>query len=123
MFSRTLRATLTPPSLRPIFSSSHPIFLSSSILNCNKNQSFRAFHQSSAAMTIKAYFVVEYKPKGAPTSEYLSPLPLNFSRKKSLPRHGLFPRLLFLTFPSSINHIYPILPSPNHRNFINWIVK
>ncbi|EED20459.1 peptidyl-prolyl cis-trans isomerase f, ppif, putative [Talaromyces stipitatus ATCC 10500] len=78
MFSRGLRASLTPPSSFRSVSS----FLTTSsaspatsafasirrptLFNCSSSQfqAARAFHQSSAVMSSSAYFVVEYGPAG-----------------------------------------------------------
>ncbi|OKL64126.1 Peptidyl-prolyl cis-trans isomerase [Talaromyces atroroseus] len=67
MFSRSLKASLTPPSSFRSFVASSSSSSSSSfrpLLNCSQFPAARAFHQSSAAMSSSAYFVVEYGTPG-----------------------------------------------------------
>lgn len=72
---------------------------------------------------IKAYFVVQYTPKGASAREYFVSLLPKFSGKKNAftppcPFFSFSPRVP-LTFPSPIPHSFPIVLSLSHLNFIN----
>ncbi|KAL2864182.1 peptidyl-prolyl cis-trans isomerase [Aspergillus lucknowensis] len=60
MFSRSLKLTITPPCSSL---SSHPL----SALNCSQSSflPLRSFHQSSAAMSSKVFFDVQYAPAGS----------------------------------------------------------
>ncbi|KAL2823679.1 cyclophilin-like domain-containing protein [Aspergillus cavernicola] len=60
MFSRSLRSTITPPCSS---FTSRPL----SVLNCNQSSflSLRSFHQTSADMSSKVFFDVQYAPVGS----------------------------------------------------------